>query len=330
MGFIDELEKLNNRAELESDLNVNDIETVYHYTDITGLKGILGEGGFRVSHSYFMNDINELMYTIEVIVSVIDELKIKETDLEIIKMYNLLLEDAKNYIIAETDETWLSRRSGHRRPSEYILSFSLDNDSLQVWSSFTGGCGYNIGLDFSKFKDKLNKEYNKELNEEAKVIYIFSKVIYDRSKQEEIIKRKIAEYKEIYCRYADQLSESEIKSFTAKFFIGMRLFACFFKNPVFCGDNEFRVVFFNYSHLVSYIKPEFRTKNGMLIPYFDIFKRRNGNSTDEPNQLPVNSITIGPTNFSDMAKEGVYYYLYDLDYDIEKIEVRNSKIPLRY
>lgn len=319
MGFKEELESINNYREMGQHMSVADIGVIYHYTDVFGLMGILKDGGFRVSHSYFMNDNSEIMYTIGVVKEVIHEMIVDETDAKISEFYILLDKYADDYITKEKGEKWIKSRSAQYRASEYILSFSLNGDSLNVWSSFTGGSGYNIGIDYKRFEQLIIDKFKSKP--------ISSRVIYDVGKQHLIIKGKIQQYRDLVVRYkGDPLLDLE--EVAKRFFISLRLFACFFKNPVFACDEEFRIIFFNYPQIIdSYIKPMYRAKNNLLIPYINILVNVNNNSIS---RLPVMSIRIGPTNFSDMAKEGLSYYLYDSGYDIENIQVVNSQIPLRY
>ncbi|MFZ2257911.1 MAG: DUF2971 domain-containing protein [Clostridiaceae bacterium] len=319
MGFIEELYLITNHEELEKYMSVKEVGTIYHYTDVSGLKGILDEGNFRVSHSYFMNDKSEIMYTIDVVKTVLSELIVEETDDKVRELYDLLSKYAETYIKKEKGEAGIKLRSAEYRASEYILSFSLNGDSLNVWSSFTEGSGYNIGLDYKRFQQLLI--------DKSKRMSISSCVIYDVDKQHLIIKGKIQQYRNLVVRYKSD-PFLNLEKVAERFFVSLRLFACFFKNPAFACDEEFRIVFFNYPKIIdSYIKPMYRAKNNLLIPYINILVNDNNHKIS---RLPVMSIRIGPTNFIDIAKEGISYYLYDFGYDFESIQVFNSKVPLRY
>lgn len=186
----------------------------------------------------------------------------------------------------------------------------MESDSIQLWSSFNNGIGYNIGFDFLKL-DEINRSKG----------IIASKVVYDVDKQKEILYKNINYFKGIYNKYYNSLSCLDIRLFSDIFLSRVRLFCCFFKNPLFENDKEFRIVFYNYQNNEKYINPKYRIKGSILIPYIDTF---------EFDKTTVKSITIGPMIHSDIAMEGVTYLLNDLEYNITKIDIKNSKIPLRY
>lgn len=296
---------------------ISDVNEIYHYTTIAGLQGILKGKNFWVSHSYFLNDSSEIKYTYRLVVDVLKEIMDNEQDDKVIKMYNILKIAVEEVEIREVGAENIVARSGSYRPSEYILSFSLNKDSLSVWSAFTEGGGYNIGINFH--------EYFRELQKQNFLIGpIPGKVIYNLEKQREIISSKIDEYKKLYLKHMDNFDQEKEKVFVSNFTSSIRLYANFFKNPKFYSDEEFRIVFYNYRN-GGYIPPSYRVKGDVLIPYIN--SNKGGDSTTF---IPLKSITIGPTNQSDIAKEGLAYFLSDLGYNVTNIELLSSDIPLRY
>lgn len=293
-----------------------DVHEIYHYTTTAGLQGILEKNNFWISHAYFLNDFSEIKYTYRLIVEILKELEDKNEDNEF-NMYNILKTAMEKEEMREIGSKTMIARSSYYRPSEYILSCSLNKDSLSVWSAFTEGGGYNIGIDFQKY-------YKMLCNQKSSLMPIPGKVIYDLDKQKKIIISKITEFKEIYLKYRDNFDIEKEKLFVKAFKSRIRLFANFFKSPKFYSDEEFRIVFYNYKN-EGYIPPKYRVKGDVLIPYI--------NSNSEcyaTTRMPLKSVTIGPTNQSDIAKEGIAYFLNDLGYDVKSIEILSSEIPLRY
>lgn len=305
----------NNLDYLES---LSDIKTIYHYTDIVGLKGILEDKNFKVSHAKFMNDISEIIYTQNLIIDELNKLKSKEQNSSVILIYNTFLEIMNNEFNYTASFEKLKYRAATDRLPEYILSFSLNEDSPHLWSTFICKDGYNIGIDFHSFYKKMTSI---SLNN-SKPIIIPSKVIYDINRQKEIINLRIIEFVNIAIKY----NFIFISNFYLRFLSSMRLFAIFFKNPLFFDDNEFRIVIFNYKNL-GYINPEYRIKMNCLIPFIPSI---NYKKEIERKLLPVNSITIGPINHSDIAEEGLIYFMNDIGYNINEIEFKKSSIPLRF
>ncbi|MED4882737.1 hypothetical protein [Bacillus smithii] len=65
----------------------------------------------------------------------------------------------------------------------------------------------------------------------------------------------------------------------------------------------------------------FRSVNGIIIPYISI---------QLPEKLPVRYVPIGPKHNTDIAKNGVEYYLRSKGYHLDQITVSKSVVSLRY
>lgn len=311
-NFIEDLKSIENGTELLD--SIDSIKEIFHYTRIEGLKGILETNNFWVSHSSFMNDISEIKYSYQLIIDVLREILERESRLELKKFYDILLMKMEENIKKETNDDSRIFRGTSYRPSEYVLSFSLNKDSVQLWSSFTGRSGYNVGIDFKGINNILKTNRNN--------ICIPGIVIYDIHKQRNIILKKTEEFKAIYCKYYNSLLEEDLIKLSVEYSSSMRLYSNFFKNPVFQNDEEFRIVFYNYYNK-THIKPNYRVKDNILIPFINAFNK-------ETEIIPLKSIVVGPTNHSDLAMEGLTFFLSDLGYMTQNIDIRNSLIPLRY
>lgn len=307
---------------LDSNLNylepLTDINIVYHYTNVMGLKGILEDRNFNVSHARFMNDKTEISYTQRLIINELIRLKSEESNSKVISTYDAFLNIMQVENIYTTDIKNVRYRASQDRLPEFVLSFSLNEDSSHLWSEFNCGDGYNIGIDFTLFYNEMN---NHEQTDE-KIARLPSKVVYDVNRQKELIDLRIAEFIQIAKNY----DVNELTNYYTRFLSSMRLFANFFKDPVFYNDEEFRIVIYNHKN-PSYINPQYRIKGNSLVPYIPSISYK----TEESRiLLPIKSVTIGPTNFSDIAEEGLVYYMNDIGYDIKKIDYKKSIIPLRF
>lgn len=70
------------------------INSIYHYTDVGGLKGILESHKLWISHSYFMNDTSEILYTYHLLKGILEKTKEAETDICNINFYKLYLDQS--------------------------------------------------------------------------------------------------------------------------------------------------------------------------------------------------------------------------------------------
>ncbi|BBH24141.1 hypothetical protein Back11_54860 [Paenibacillus baekrokdamisoli] len=101
---------------------------------------------------------------------------------------------------------------------------------------------------------------------------------------------------------------------------------CFFKDPCFSHEEEYRVVFFqhdiDHNEAKYNQKVLFREKSGIITPYIEV------RPLTSSKKLPIQSITIGPKNNVDNAQVGLEFLLIKQGYD--SISVERSRIPLRY
>ncbi|MEC5229996.1 DUF2971 domain-containing protein [Bacillus inaquosorum] len=271
--------------------------TLYHYTNIHGLDGILDKKEFWVSHSDFLNDKTELKYTLEISKTLLqDKLKDNELKDSILDEFNIALELMNNY-------------------STYILSLSNNGDSNLLWSNYSNNDGYNIAFSFPdiiedfKYKQKYGNYY----------LY-HSSVIYEKEHHIKAISEVIDYFIELAEKYV--ISDS----YNDKFITGItnivrtiQLFSIFFKDNCFSQEEEYRIAIVPYYR--KKIQYDCRISNGTFIPFIKLgfYKDR------------VKGITIGPKNNMDITLEGLVQFLNLHGYNhISKDSIRNSCIPYRY
>lgn len=157
----------------------------------------------------------------------------------------------------------------------YICSFSLQEDSLDMWRYYAkGNGGYGLkcySLLFDKYKEYEYSDYE----EEAVFSLIRSyRVIYSDEEKKQILRDIIIDTFSAYGK--SDKSESE-KNEEAKGFIQytLKTFQFQFKHECYSSEQEYRFVFY-----LPYSKPKllenkmpsikFRSQNGMPIPYIDL------------------------------------------------------------
>lgn len=307
----EDIQNITNGAKLLSP--IDSINIIYHYTDVGGLQGILASNNIWASHAYFMNDKEELFYCYDLIIEILKEYGKSKNAEATLRLYQLLLHRMEDVRKRETEDGSRVNRSKEYRASEFILSFSLNEDSFSLWAQ-RRGYGYNLGV--------VYKELNHILNESG-YLYIPGKVEYDKNNQTRIIKYVIDEFTQLFVKHQD-LSNDELENLVKSFSYKIRLFANFFKRPQFKNDEEFRIVIYNYKD-DKYSIPKYRIYGEVFIPYIDAIPEKLNLKN-----LPLQSICIGPLVPHSFAKEGVSYYLDDLGYDITKVKISSSEVQLRY
>ncbi|SHH56777.1 DUF2971 domain-containing protein [Clostridium intestinale] len=280
--------------------------TLYHYTSIDGVMGILGGKKFRVSKAEFLNDSSEIIYILNTIYKSLKTI-IKKDD----SLGEIIINSLIEAIEGNTTHNGLRWYKNIMVDHKYILSLSLNRDSLMLWSNYSKFDGYNLGFDFYKL-------YNTFLDENSIVTH--GKVLYKEKDQIKVIQKDYLNLLSIYNQYKDNLNINELSEFQREAFIAfysrMNVYALFFKHDGFNYEEEYRVA-------ITYKKKEvfYRTSNGCIIPYIET---PINNST----LLPLTTITIGPKNNIDIAKSGIEHYIKSIGY--KDIKISKSEIPLRY
>ncbi len=275
---------------------MDDRGVLYHYTKSNGVQGILKDRAFYATKSNFLNDINEMVYTLKVVDAVLEEIPKK-------RWRHMLRECllACSYLI--------------ERQSFFVTSFSVDPDSITLWSEFGDKTGYN--LEFN------GKELIRQIEEKRKVVY-HGYLIYSKKKQKSIVRTLL--FDQIPRRFGLSLAdlmegaESGQKSemfhkFCRVFIKTISIYSLFFKQEEFAVEQEYRMVFKERDPKAIFL----REKDGFLLPYIlvDIGKEKKF----------IKKITVAPKNHVDLARAGMEFFTRHYGYEVE---VCLSKIHLRY
>lgn len=281
--------------------------TLYHYTDSSGLLGILTNQSLWVTKSNFLNDRTEISYIDDVIKAAINKLLPHSMANKLVKL-----------ILSELSYLRGINENALKAQNYYICSLSTNPDSLTLWSEYSNHYGYNIGFDVSKLRNILDdKDSDVPLNVHGKVIYDFDQqcsLIMD-----EIKKTKILEFN-------NEKEGSEAKEEIKHFSVVLLLYSFFLKSPVFAQEEEYRIVFFQHNHPKGNKRLNneiyFRDRIGVFLPYIKV------QLIDQNSKLPIRRITIGPKHNIDIAEQGLELFLLKSKY--ENVELIRSSIPLRF
>lgn len=291
--------------------------TIYHYTSPEGLKGIFDTKTLFATDMYFLNDASEGMYVINLIRENINELCKGDSELiEYVEMELKLVEQGK----------W------EELIHNYIISFSCNGDSLEMWNYYTKGNsiqGYNIGFNVEKLSDSIHIEISDnngnpiERNEFKHLKLYQGHVIYDKETQISLI---TAIFEAFYSLYKE-INEENMLYFVAHYMVAKAVnYGQFFKSKEFAIEDEYRFIYSTYllegrdnSEKGIPYKEMFRIHGGCLIPYQKC--KFNIKSVDE--------VTFSPSLYNDMAEAGLNRLL--KQYGITKDDkIKKSAIPLRF
>lgn len=275
-------------------------QTLYHYTSLQSLMGMMETNNLWMSKGNFLNDSSELVYFSDVLKTVIGKMQIqKETELW--DLFVDELEAAMEHFLHEIEESGFE---------VYVFSLSHTQDSLALWYNYAKGEGYNLGFYAEDLLEKLGN-----LPDGHRVLHGF--VEYDRKEQELLLMNFLMETFKVAVNHD---IEKVKKALPKHFFTVISSCAVFFKDPAFKSEEEYRVALMDTSgDLQEGVR--FRAQNGVIIPYIAL---------DFNDRLPLSHITIGPKNNIDIAKRGMEHYLRNKGYDIDQLTISKSVAALRY
>lgn len=266
--------------------------TLYHYTAIHGLAGILNSKELWLSKSTVMNDPGEIEYAW--------------------KFYKAAIEKYENTKFFEPLIKWID---GILKVQDiFILSLTKEKDSLPLWLRYGKGYGCSIEFDMKQLSIEIR-------NSNIKGMF---KGFYEVSYEEDFNKKYVEEHIEKY--YQAQKTnwsyptDSE-QTANLNFRVISSLFA--FKHKAYADEKEIRGIFLlpNLNSLVvsSYYHDNisFRTQGDRKIPYIALkFQTLNW----------IRSVMLGPLN----KKEGDIEEINSLFKGKKsEISVIKSEVPYR-
>ena len=298
-------------------------KTLYHYTNLSGLKAIVENQCFFSSNSAYLNDKKEYYYGIELFKKCIEEKKHKISNQEGLNIINSIQKELDNKLIS----------------NHYVTCFSLDGDLLSQWRAYADdGKGIAIGLDLKKLIEGFQPKANGMFIE------------YSLENQKEIVEKIIDKSYEFYLSKLSVLNilneldlykviAQEINEIIDKY-VGQ------FKHSSFSEEKEFR---FDLSIDKDYNESDdiisYRiSKNNLLVPYLELktnyklekeFREKNNIELDdlEKNkklkikQLPITDIIIGPSLDFELNKHSIKDFLKKNEY--LEVKISPSDVPYR-
>lgn len=265
-------------------------QILYHYTSIKGLIGIIENKNIWATSIYHLNDKEELFHARDMLLKAISDLKSKiekEAGIDasfkegsvadaLANPFNpkrVLLKMLIDVLMKFSEEVPV-----------FISSFSEKGDVLSQWRGYCPSSnGFSVGFNFIKLKKQLVGKG-----------CILRKCIYDKDEQNKIVDRflqeelesKLAGVSELLTNTESLIKEMDkIGEFVKKILKRLLLVLPILKNEAFEEEQEWRLI--GYFPEDKEIK--FREGKTVLIPYREI------NLVNDSGELPLASITIGPT-----------------------------------
>ena len=265
-------------------------QALYHYTDLSGLKGILQEDDLWLTHSRYLNDDEEITHGYRIVREVIEEQR-KGATPERLEFLNLLFE-----LVREPSEEGV-----------YICSFCLDDNLLSQWRGY-GANGMGVSLQF----EPTGFSYITGPDSPQNGLMRLWKVFYDRNTQKQIIEQAITFAAMVGPPGRTSAQQAAQAADAIQFFIPT------FKNEGFLEERECRLIFTPSPDYAGH--PRFRVARGMLIPYFSL-KELTGRNNQK---LPLTGVRVGPSSNKRLNVESTRMVLEQAAYNVNVDESTTS------
>jgi hypothetical protein len=292
---------------------VDEYDTIYHYSDLGSLIGILESQNLYSTNINYLNDAKELKHGVSLISEVID-----------------LFRNTKNERIFSFMKSSLNKIYDI---DKYVTCFSKNGDLLSQWRSY-GNDGKGVAIGF----DPL------EIEESIYDSIVCMNIMYSESRQKEIL--------EVYIRiiigYFESIKENiDWTDFDYDNLIADTLIYFLegiisnFKHPSFSEEKEFRIEYkvdgnINKAHKKNQY---FKSSGSLVVPYIKLesrLKKSKQQALKNPDFLkhtksdinfPVKEIILGPSLDYEMNKISIEKLLSKTGY--ENVQIKQSTIPYR-
>lgn len=279
-------------------------DIVYHYTDQSGLIGILQTKELWCTHIACLNDASEYTFAKKLYCEMLVALAQDQSQEQRMRDYASWVKELLDQEDAEQDNESASV------PNCYVTSFSEAEDDLSQWRAYTKtGSRFSIG-----FRGAILEALAKYPNGKFEPVTYGRESVLDEMKNEFV---RCMREKEPSLYVGEEtnrpVQHGHRAAYTNVNRTVLREVAVRSKNDAFAQEEEWRL-----SYVIPWNQCEFRTGKSFVIPYF---KKR----LDVAN--PIATITVGPSPHKRLSAFSVKGMLTTFGWG--DIEVKESTIPYR-
>lgn len=252
-------------------------DTLYHYTNLQGLQGVVDSGVLRASDVRYMNDSTELRHTLELMQQHISQRLQAGTDHP--ALLNALQE-------------WLSHRIVGG-PMLFAASFRANGNLLGQWRGYSAlGKGVSLGFAPDWLREKADAQG-----------FQIARCIYHPGTQENLVEEIVDAVEDDAQRALESRGDLDEAVIFERLESRLLRIAAVLKHPAFEEEQEWR--------LVSPVMDDcqdcpvaFREGVSMLIPWYPF---RLG--TNETDPMRLEHVFLGPTPNTDLSMNSLALYL---------------------
>ncbi|AKP28225.1 conserved hypothetical protein [Leptospira interrogans serovar Manilae] len=243
-------------------------QPLIHYTNGLGLNGILHSKTLKANHVSNLNDLSEILRSYHILVSILENISTNDPNLL------LLIEKLKIQLNEKINSKIF--------PEIYIVSFSIKDDDLFLWRSY------------STFNDAYALAFNKAflaayaINDGA----VLLQCVYDEQIQFSILEQVT----QLFFNNINLSISENLQIYLDDYFRLIHVFVPYIKNSHFSQEEEIRLVLRNPKNLYQENRIKLGLNKGFFHKYVNIKMYRDEVDTEFEHSLI--EIIIGPNSRS--------------------------------
>lgn len=257
--------------------------TLYHYTSLAGVKGIVDTGYLRATEIRYFSDAAEMKHAVDFL----------SEGISFFEGFG-----KSNQTLLDQLREWISHRltAGHML---YVGCFTPNGNHLSQWRSYCPTAkGVSLGFDAAKLSTSATSQR-----------WQLGKCIYDPNEQNKIVETILGEIE----RLAEERGENTDRSkrhpansfhdIFERIEADLLLVAALLKHPAFREEQEWRLV---SPVITNYVEApiEYREGPSMLVPYMNFCL------PEAPDRrLDIEHAFLGPTPNANISMESLSNYL---------------------
>jgi hypothetical protein len=291
-------------------------QILHHYTDASGLKGIIDSGTLRATHIAYMSDVSEYLHAVGLLLDQVREAKKTRTRKEQLALLEQIHDPIEN------------TKPEHVAPY-FVACFSEKENSLNQWRAYgRGEGGYSIGFDTQKLIPALTRH-----------AAILTPALYDRAEQAKLIRALLEWALDKYPKVAEKQDSTTAKAHLENWAHHLLWFgsglAPIMKNPAFEEENEWRLIYLLRANREIQFVPKLKglvpvvgMKLGEPQPFVPLeINLLNDTLESQPDKLPIVSLWSGPGAASGISLLAARSLLEKHGYG--GVNISSSQIPFR-
>lgn len=291
VGFLNSLESYSSDLVQELRAGVK----LCHYTTLDGAIGIVQGGDLWLSHLRFSNDDAEFLYGLDLVTAELDALA------------GAAPPDAERSAFIHNIR---ARIDAQRNQPIYICCFCEEDNLLSQWRGYAdNGGGVSIEFDPQGFRAYSGEDSPFGLTR-------LWRVVYKESSQRNVIRKALD-----YPYWPPPQDAGRRAQFVAD---ALAFFLPTFKNADFIDEKERRLIF--TPDPTQPVKPRFRVRAGMLVPYMSL-RDMVGLKPEDKRPLPIRRVLVGPGRHRQLNRESLRMALDAHGYGAVPVDV--SSTPYR-